>query len=223
MAMQTGADRLRSLWDFTDLDASEARLRAALREEATDAGRAEAHYRSALRVNPLNPATHYQFGVWLFHRGRERESVPHLRYGVERGFNASTCYAYLAGAESNSDDEAGSERTLAAAVRAFPRSVFLRARHAASLARLNRAAEAGLEMAAALLLDSRAARGWQALIEDDIDAAVAAARRDPSTHAVPGQLQPEDAVFAVLKENEKRFPEAVHTGWRARMRSNWMQ
>src|SRR5215203_5049308 len=41
MAVQTGGDRLRSLWDFTDLDASEARLRAALREEATDAGRAE--------------------------------------------------------------------------------------------------------------------------------------------------------------------------------------
>jgi tetratricopeptide (TPR) repeat protein len=41
IAVQTGGDRLRSLWDFTDLDASEARLRAALREEATDTGRAE--------------------------------------------------------------------------------------------------------------------------------------------------------------------------------------
>lgn len=36
-----GVDRLRALWDFTDLDTSEARLRAALREETTDAGRAE--------------------------------------------------------------------------------------------------------------------------------------------------------------------------------------
>lgn len=35
------ADRLRALWDFSDLDASEARLRAQLECEADDAGRAE--------------------------------------------------------------------------------------------------------------------------------------------------------------------------------------
>ena len=34
-------DRLRPLWDFDDLDASEARFRAQLAEETTDAGRAE--------------------------------------------------------------------------------------------------------------------------------------------------------------------------------------
>src|SRR4051812_8346021 len=35
------ADRLRPLWDFGDLDVSEARFRAQLDEETTDAGRAE--------------------------------------------------------------------------------------------------------------------------------------------------------------------------------------
>jgi tetratricopeptide (TPR) repeat protein len=35
------ADRLRPLWDFGDLDASEARFRAQLEHETTDAGRAE--------------------------------------------------------------------------------------------------------------------------------------------------------------------------------------
>lgn len=189
-------------------------------QSAADAGRTEELYRLALKANPLNPSAHYQFGVWLFHRGREPEAVPFLRYGVERGFNSSTCFAYLAGAESNSGDAEAAERTLATAVRVFPRSVFLRTRHAAALTRLGRATEAELEMAAALLLDSRAARGWRSLIDDDIDAAVAAARRDPATVAVPGELEPDDAVFAVLKENERRFPEAVHTGWRARMRSN---
>jgi tetratricopeptide (TPR) repeat protein len=34
-------DRLRVLWDFDDLDASQARLRAQLEQETTDAGRAE--------------------------------------------------------------------------------------------------------------------------------------------------------------------------------------
>ena len=189
-------------------------------QRSGDEKRVEALYRASLAVNPFNAATHYQFGVWLFHRGRDGEAVPHLRYGVERGFNASTCYAYLAGAESNAGGEEASERTLAEAVRVFPRSVFLRARHAAALARTGRDGEAELEMAAALLLDSRAARGWRSLIDEDIDAATAAALRDPKSAAVPGELEPEDAVFAVLKENERRFPWAVHTGWRARMRSN---
>lgn len=191
-------------------------------QSGADEARAEALYRSALAVNPLNPSAHYQFGVWLFHGGREGEAVPHLRYGVGRGFNASTCYAYLAGAEANAGDEAAAERTLAEAVRVYPRSVFLRARHAAALARAGRAGEAELEMAAALLLDSRAAHGWRRLIDEDIDAAIAAARRDPWVVAVPGELEPEEAVFAVLKENERRFPGAVRTGWRARSR-NWLQ
>jgi predicted Zn-dependent protease len=185
--------------------------------QTADAASAERFYRTALAVNPLNPSTHYQFGTWLFNRGREYEAVPHLRFAVERGFNASTCFAYLAGAESNSGQEESAVRTLAGAVRVFPRSVFLRARHAAALARVGRVREAELEMRTAVLLDSRAAHGWRKLIDDDIDAASAAARRDPWTYATPGELQPDEAVFAVLKENEKRFPEATRTGWRAHM------
>ena len=38
---ERATDRLRPLWDFTDLDASEAALRAALDDETSDAGRAE--------------------------------------------------------------------------------------------------------------------------------------------------------------------------------------
>ena len=192
-------------------------------ESGADNARAERLYRAALAANPLNPAAHYRFGTWLFHLGREREAAPHLRYGVERGFNASTCYAYLAAAEANSGQEGAAEHTLASAVRAYPRSVFLRVRHAAALARAGREAEAELEMATALLLDSRTARGWRKLIDDDIDAAVAAARRDPAGVASPGELHPDDAVFAVLKENERRFPQAVNSGWRARIRTDFLR
>ncbi|HEX7957026.1 MAG TPA: O-antigen ligase family protein, partial [Pyrinomonadaceae bacterium] len=199
--------------------AASAQLIAAA-QSTSDAARAEGLYRAALSVNQLNPAAHYQFGTWLFHRGREGDAAAHLRYAVARGFNTSTCFAYLAAAEAGAGDGAAAERTLARAVRVFPRSVFLRARHAAALSRQGRAGEAELEMAAALLLDSRAARGWRSLIDDDIDAAAEAARRDPGGVARPGELQPDDAVFAVLKENERRFPEAVYSGWRARMRPN---
>jgi hypothetical protein len=77
-------------------------------------------------------------------------------------------------------------------------------------------------MAAALLIDSRGARGWQQLIERDIDPAVEAARRD-SGIAMPGDLAPQEGVYAVLDENARRFPASVNTGWRARMRSHNLQ
>jgi hypothetical protein len=115
------------------------------------------------------------------------------------------------------------ERTLAAGVRVYPRSVFLRVRRAHALKSAGRARDAELEMSAALLIDSRKARGWQQLIENDVDEAVAAGRRDPETFAMPGELQPEDAVFVVLEENERRFPQAVRSGWRARVRSDNLQ
>ena len=186
-------------------------------QASADPARAERLYLSALGFNPLDPATHYNYGVWLLAQKRERDALPHLRYAVARGFQTSTCYEYLAGAESNAGELDAAERTLSEGARVYPRSVFLRARHAAALRRMGRYEQADVEMAAALLLDSRAARGWQRLIEDDVDAAIAAAKLDPATVAMPGELQPEDAVFAVLEENERRFPGAVSTGWRARM------
>jgi O-antigen ligase len=180
-------------------------------------------YKAALGVNPLDAATHFNYGVWLVGQKREREALPHLRYALARGFHTSTCYEYLAGAESNAGELESSERTLAEGARVYPRSVFMRVRHAAALRRLGRAREADVEMSAALLLDSRAARGWRQLIENDIDAAIVAAQRDPATTPMPGELQPEDAVFAVLQENERRFPAAVTSGWRARMHSIQIQ
>ncbi|MBC7930113.1 MAG: O-antigen ligase family protein [Rubrivivax sp.] len=188
-------------------------------QSSTERARAERLYRTALTLNPLDPATHFNYGLGLYLQKQELEAIPHLRYALARGFHTSTCYAYLAGAEANAGDLGAAERTLATGVRVYPRSVFMRVRHAASLRRLGRESDAEVEMSAALLIDSRAARGWQQLIENDVDAAIAKAKRDPLVFPMPGELYPEDAIFAVLEENEKRFPEAANSGWRARMRS----
>ncbi|HEX6183579.1 MAG TPA: O-antigen ligase family protein [Pyrinomonadaceae bacterium] len=189
-------------------------------ERSADATRAESFYLSSLRLNGGSAPAHFNYGMWLSHNGRAADSVPHLRFAVARGLNSTLCYSYLAGAEEGSGDLAAAERTLAAAVVVYPRSVFLRVRHASALARLGRTHEAELEMASALLLNSRAANGWRKLIDDDIDAASEAARLDPDTYARPGELQPGEAVFAVLRENERRFPAAARTGLRARVRPN---
>jgi O-antigen ligase len=186
-------------------------------QSSAERSRAERLYALSLSLIPPDPAAHFNFGMWLSLQQRQREALPHLRFAVERGFNTSTCYAYLAAAEEGSGDPVAAARTLGLAVGVYPRSVFLRVRHAAALERAGRAAEARAEMDSALLLDSRAARGWYELIVNDIDAAIAAARRDTGV-AMPGELYPDDAVFAVLAENEKRFPASAQTGWRAQMR-----
>ena len=192
-------------------------LQAAAQGSADQRG-AESFYRSALRLNPYDVPARYDFGMWLYARGREREAVPHLRYAVERGFNSVVCYAYLAGAEANSGDLLAAERTLRFAARVYPRSVFIGVRHAAALERLGDKEAARVALREATEEDARSARGWYELIYNDVDAAVAAARRDPRV-PMPGELLPPDGVFAVLQENEKRFPQSAATGWRARVRA----
>ena len=193
-----------------------------LAQNSSDAAKAESYYQASLRAFPPSAATQFSYGMWLYQRGRWAESVTHLSYALERGFNSSICYAYLAGAEDAAGNQVSAEQTLATAVSAYPVSVFLLVRHATALARIGRSEESKTEFSKALLLDARAARGWQQLINNDIDAAFVAAQQDKSI-ALPGELRPQSAVFEVLQENEQRFPDAARTGFRARMRAEQQQ
>jgi predicted Zn-dependent protease len=180
--------------------------------------RAEHFYLIALRCNPFEAATHYDYGSLLYQQNKLGEAVSHLRYAVDHGINTSTGYADLAAVEEAARDLPAAERTLAYAVKVYPHSVFLLVRHAAALSRLGRSKESEVELSAALLIDSRAARGWYQLINFDIDAALAAAKQDASI-ATPGELVPENAVYVVLKENERRLNISPTSGWRGRMRA----
>jgi O-antigen ligase len=188
-------------------------------ESSANRARAEQLYKASLVANGWSAQAHFGYGTWLYSQGRAAESLTHLRYAAAHGLNSSTCLARLAAAETEAGDASASEQTLALAVRVYPRSVFLRVRHALALEGAGRKEDAALEISAAELIDSRAAGGWRQLIFNDIDAAIVAAKSDPARVAMPGELQPEDAVFAVLQENERRFPESAKTGWRAQMRS----
>jgi O-antigen ligase len=187
-------------------------------ETSTSAAQSEGYYQTSLRLYPSNAAALFGYGMFLYTHQRPAESLPYLRSAMEKGFNTSTCFAYLAGAEATTGDLNAAERTLATAVKVYPTSVFLRTRHATALERKGQGTEAKYEFAKALELDARGARGWQRLIEDDIDAATLATTHDRGI-AMPGELVPQAGVFAILQENEYRFPEMVHTGWRTRMLS----
>jgi O-antigen ligase len=177
-------------------------------ESATSDERVEQLFEQALTWNPLDATTHFNYGMWLYLDRRAPQAVQHLRYAVARGYNSSVCYAYLAAAEAGAGQMQAAEQTLAQAVRIYPRSVFLRVRHAAALAEAGRPLEANEEYAAALALNSRAARGWRQLICFGRQAAKTAAFYDKGI-AMAGELLPENCIFAVLDENERRKPVAV--------------
>jgi tetratricopeptide (TPR) repeat protein len=168
----------------------------------------ERFFSRALSVNPLDATTRFNYGMWLYMEKRDSQAaVPYLRYAVARGYNSSVCYAYLAAAEAGAGDMAAAEQTLSQAVRVYPRSVFLRVRHATALAESGRSIEAGEEYRTALALNSRTARGWRQLICFGRKAAKTAAFYD-KTIAMPGELTPENCIFAVLDENDRRPPVA---------------
>jgi O-antigen ligase len=173
-------------------------------QTSSDQSVADRLYRAAVSSNPHSAPTHYAYGLWLYRVGRTPESLSHLRYAVARGFNSSTCYAYLAAAEAETGDLPAAEQTLAKASEVYPRSVFLRARHAAALAEVGKPQQAEQEFAAAVSLDERAARGWQQLISFGSDTAALAARADPRV-AIPGELSPKDCVRVIILENERRL------------------
>jgi O-antigen ligase len=177
-------------------------------ESAATDEQVKQHFERAIAWNPLDATTHFNYGMWLYLDGRAPQAVPHLRYAVARGYNASVCYAYLAAAQAGAGEMRAAEQTLAEAVRVYPRSVFLRVRHATALAEAGRTLEANEEYAAALALDSRTARGWRQLICFGRKAAKTAAFHDKGI-AMPGELLPENCIFAVLDENDKRQSTAI--------------
>jgi Tfp pilus assembly protein PilF len=193
-----------------------------LAQSNAEPARAERYYRASLTAFHSSSATHFSYGLWLYNQRRATEAVSHLTYAVEHGFNSSICYAYLAGAQESAGNQLAAEQTLANAVRVYPVSVFLLVRHSVVLQQTGQREDSEKEFARALLLDPRAARGWQQLIVNDIDAALVAAKQD-TTIALPGELVPQAGVFEVLQENEQRFPALANKGWRARMRTHQPQ
>jgi O-antigen ligase/Flp pilus assembly protein TadD len=191
-------------------------LHASAQSNSSSPDRSEHSYRLALRFNPFDAATHYDYGILLYQQHRSGEAVKYLRSAVEHGINTSTAYASLAATEEDSGDLEAAEHTLAFATRVYPASVFLIVRHAAALARIKRAVEADKEFASAMTINPRLARGWYQLINFDIDAASTAARWD-QTIATPGELEPEGAVFTVLAENERRLKLPPLSGVRGRI------
>lgn len=172
-------------------------------QTTADATEAERLYQSALFWNPIDPATHFNYGLWLYEQGRTTEAAKHLRYATTRGVDTSVTYAFQSAAESEAGDAQTAQETLAYAVRVFPRSTMLRARHANALIETGNTQQAANEYATALSIDEPSARGWWTLIRSGKEAAALAAQHDAKITA-PGELSPPEAVPLTIVEFKRR-------------------
>jgi tetratricopeptide (TPR) repeat protein len=174
-----------------------------------DRVRAQQLYQASLRWNPYDPATHYNYGIFLLIADQPARAVPHLRYAAKRGFNSSVCYGYLITAEARAGAPAAAALTAAQAVNVYPQSVFLLVRHAGTLHDLGQTEEAARQYGMACAIDERMARGWWQLISFGLEKATKAAREDSSI-ALPGELVFRYVRLTVL-DNKKRLTLAFDT------------
>lgn len=159
--------------------------------------------RTAYKLNPYDAPTNFTLGGLLYQDGNAADAVPLLRFATERGYNVVSCYAALAMAESAAGDLEAAEKTLAHATKVYPRSIFIRTRHAFALGVIDRHEEAAQQLAFAVKLDSRAAKGWWELHNNGANAAAVAARLDASI-APPRELLPEDCVLMIAGEQKRQ-------------------
>jgi O-antigen ligase len=158
-------------------------------------------FRQALAFDPGDATTHFEYGIVLYTNYYWSAAISHLQYSIAHGFNETSCYAYLASAQEAAGDFTGSEKTLADAVRVYPRSVFLRVRHAKALRECGSANQAEAEERRAAQIDARGAAGWRKFIYEGAKAAEDAARADASV-APPSELRPTSCVWAMTLEHD---------------------
>jgi O-antigen ligase len=175
-------------------------IRSGQAQDVLNAARAEDLFRSALFWNPLDGATHFTYGQWLYQQQRYRESIPHLRFGIINGISTSLCYAYLSSAQMKTGEMSQAELTLDDGLKVYPRSVFLRISRASLLAKQGKHQEADAEIERAIAINEPSARGWRALITLGKEEATRLALKNPSEVSAPGSLAPYDAVMFVLSE-----------------------
>ncbi|MGH9903058.1 MAG: hypothetical protein ACRD68_14725, partial [Pyrinomonadaceae bacterium] len=183
--------------------AAVAGLRQAAQTDA-DERRAEQLHRAALRLDGGDAETHFAYGMWLFTNRRHADAVPHLRYAVGHRFNSAGCYSFLASAEAGAGDARASAATMALAESIYPRSLYVRVRHAVALREARMEAEARDKFAEAAAADARKARGWWYLLTCGRSCASHAARADKEKIALAGELTPAPMIEAALLETGMR-------------------
>lgn len=169
---------------------------------------AENYYRKAVELDNENAAFRYYYALDLYKNKRANEAVPHLRFAIDRGLATSISYFNLASAQSIAGKSSDAENTFNEAIKAYPRSVFLRTSYAAFLAKNGRDAESGIEYEKASEINPQQAQSWRIAHTEGMKKLSQAQPGDKNLVKAM-ELRPTEAIYALLDFQRQFNPNLV--------------
>jgi Tfp pilus assembly protein PilF len=177
-------------------------------QSAPDEIEAENYYRKALELDNENAAFRYYYGLELYKNKRAAEAVPHMRFAIHRGLATSISYFNLAAAQSIAGKPLDAEKTFAEAIKAYPRSVFLRTSYAAFLTKNGKDAESEIEYEKALAINPQQAQSWRIAQTEGMKKLSEAQPQDENLVKAM-ELRPTEAIYALLDFQRQFNPNLV--------------
>jgi O-antigen ligase/Tfp pilus assembly protein PilF len=176
----------------------------------TSADKIEAgeYFRKAIDFDSENAVLRYYYAQELYKNKRADEAIPQMRFAIDRGLATSISYFNLASAQTVAGKPLDAEKTFAEAIKAYPRSVFLRTSYAALLAENGKDAESEMEYKKALEINPQQAKSWRIARTEGMRKLSDAENGDKNLVKAM-ELRPTDAIYALLDFQRQFNPNLV--------------
>lgn len=168
----------------------------------------EENYRKAIVFDEEEGLIRYYLALRLYESGRGEESIPQMRFAINRGICTSISYFYLAAAQIDARKNDDAERTLLESLRIYPKSAFLRTFYAVFLKDNGRHIESQIEYEKALQGNFIQAQSWWMVQTVGMKKLNSAANGDANLVTAP-DLYPSDGAYALLDFQRRYNPKLL--------------
>ncbi|MGC2236484.1 MAG: O-antigen ligase family protein [Pyrinomonadaceae bacterium] len=168
----------------------------------------EQYYQKAITLDAQEPSFRYYYGLHLYNLERAEEALPEMRFAINKGFATSITYFNLASAQMISKKPDEAEKTIAEALRIYPRSVFLRTAYAAFLKKAGKDAESQIEYEKALRVNAEQAKSWWIAHTEGMKKLTQTENQDKTLVKVM-DLRPSEGIYALLDFQRQFNPNLV--------------
>jgi O-antigen ligase len=174
-------------------------------QTAEDEFIAEDHYKKSLYLDEKEAMVNYDYGMFLRKAKRYDEAILHLRSAIDNGVCTSTAYYDLAAAQLLANKSVEAEKTLAEAIKVFPRSVFIRTTFASLLKENGKSSESEENFDIALKINESDAKTWRILNEEGLENITQVRLKTENITLMP-DLSPQNGMYAVMDYQNTKNP-----------------
>jgi len=171
-------------------------------QNTQDAAVAKTEIEKAIAIDPSEPVFRYYNAERIYRDRDYQAAVPEFRQAIDHGIATSPAYFDLLATLMCSGRNDDAARTFEEALRAYPRSVFLRTAHASFLKRMGQDAPAEVEYRYASNINEKQARSWQLAHDGGLETLAQVSRTD-DRFASTFDLRPSSAPLALATFQSK--------------------